>query len=351
MDILLTTYPAKGSKNVGDSLITQSAVELIKKHHPNYNPKIVFREQSLEKYGTKNVNSILAPGFSINNCSYPKLFTLYSKREKIKNFYPFGCSFQSVVLGDEAYEKSFYSPTSLDFLKDINIKSGAIPCRDEKIVNMLRGWGVKANYMGDLALYSQAYRYKMIEPVKEPRSIVFTIQHKPIFAKQSFMIIDMLSQMYKTKEKYISYHSTPNKNSNLIAEYAKKLGFKVLNLYGESENLNHYDDIDLHVGYRLHGHLYFLRTRKPSVLIIEDSRSYGISRSGALSLGTFMGLDDYPDSVDLSLVNRIEWFLEKSMSSGFVQYNDVFKQIDVDYNSIVYPYFSELAKKIQTGSL
>ena len=52
LDILLTTYPEQGSKNVGDRLISESALKLIRHRVPDYDPIMLFREEPLEKFAT-----------------------------------------------------------------------------------------------------------------------------------------------------------------------------------------------------------------------------------------------------------------------------------------------------------
>jgi len=40
-----------------------------------------------------------------------------------------------------------------------------------------------------------------------------------------------------------------------------------------------YEDFDLHIGYRVHAHLYFLSRRIPSILLSEDVRGSGQAKS------------------------------------------------------------------------
>ena len=119
LDILLTTYPEHGSRNVGDRLITDSALKLIRRRIPDYNPVMIFREEALERFDKRKVRSILAPGFSINDASYPKLFKLYENLDGVsKLFHPIGCSFQHLVPRKDTYNEYVYSDETLNFLRD-----------------------------------------------------------------------------------------------------------------------------------------------------------------------------------------------------------------------------------------
>ena len=46
-----------------------------------------------------------------------------------------------------------------------------------------------------------------------------------------------------------------------------------------------YRDCCLHIGYRCHGHILFLRNRRPSFLIAEDSRGIGFLRTNGHNMG------------------------------------------------------------------
>jgi hypothetical protein len=48
--------------------------------------------------------------------------------------------------------------------------------------------------------------------------------------------------------------------------------------YGH-EGFAHYDDADLHIGFRVHAHIYTLSKRRPSILIEEDGRGTGVNET------------------------------------------------------------------------
>ncbi len=122
------------------------------------------------------------------------------------------------------------------------------------------------------------------------------------------------------------------------------LGYVEKDLSGAVENLAFYDNIDLHVGYRLHGHISFLRRRKPSFLIAEDSRSFGIINTPGLCVGGVPALDDSGE-VDGELHKKLSVMIKKELSSGFRSFYPVFKFIDESYVNSVVPYFDGFARE------
>ena len=81
--------------------------------------------------------------------------------------------------------------------------------------------------------------------------------------------MDMLIERYPDATLTCSFHSRLTDSDRQLRELAKDRGFEVVLASHDTKNIEFYNDCDLHVGYRLHGHISFLRRRLPSVLIGE----------------------------------------------------------------------------------
>ncbi|MGE6659867.1 polysaccharide pyruvyl transferase family protein [Pseudomonas sp. NPDC077408] len=347
LDVLLTTYPEQGSRNVGDKLISASAIKLIRYRVKDYDPVMVFREEPLERFDNISLRTILAPGFSVNDATYPTLFRLYENIQNLPDtFFPVGCSFQHLVPKKDTYDQYNYSDTTLSIFESIVERSGPLPCRDELIVKMLNRNGVPAFYCGDLALYDDDVIGSKFVPPTTIKSLVFTVQHKPKYMQQSFAMLDLIKKEFPAASLYVVHHSKINKYSKQVSEYAKSVGFIEKDLSGEVSNLEFYDKIDLHIGYRLHGHISFLRRRKPSCLLIEDSRSFGVANTEGLNYGAFNALKNDGVNVDEEAPAKLIQYVKKQVENGFKDYLHVFRFIDKSYRSVVRPYFDQLACKL-----
>lgn len=60
-----------------------------------------------------------------------------------------------------------------------------------------------------------------------------------------------------------------------LAEWARSEGVEPIDISYSADGFSVYDDCDIHVGYRVHAHLYNVSRRKPSYLIEEDGRGFG----------------------------------------------------------------------------
>ncbi|NIC04160.1 polysaccharide pyruvyl transferase family protein [Billgrantia bachuensis] len=344
VDILLTTYPEKKSRNVGDNLISHSALKIAKSLDKNYAPSVYFRKKNLDEI-QENIKSILAPGFSVANKTYPKFYNLYSDLSQIKNFFPIGCSFQYPGVYLNVFDNFEYSNETLHFLERITKKHGALHCRDELIIALLKKHDIPSVYSGDMALYDPEMIGVHGKRIKDIKSIVFTVQHSPIYNKQAIRILKSLKEEFGSAELYISLHSRKNNNDKLIIEAAEALGYKTLELSGEVENLEVYKNVDLHVGYRLHGHIHFLRNRKPSVLIVEDVRSYGFFLTTGTSVGCFPSLRELDSTINMQLDHNICSFLRSQIDNQFEAYEALNEFIDLNYKKVIRPFYKNFIRK------
>jgi len=77
---------------------------------------------------------------------------------------------------------------------------------------------------------------------------------------------------------YVSFEFAQRMNK--LRQKLLAAGFEVVSLAGNLQRMEQvYSEAEIHVGYRLHAHLYFLSHRKPSFLLEEDGRSRGASEA------------------------------------------------------------------------
>lgn len=113
-----------------------------------------------------------------------------------------------------------------------------------------------------------------------------------------------------------------------IVDFLEKDNVFYYDISGSSAGFNLYDDVDLHVGYRLHSHLYCLSKGIPSLLIEEDARGGGAN----ITLGT-------PRVAAYDLLNLMQRnpFFEKELktvlheyqSSGYVAFVNALERVSL----------------------
>jgi hypothetical protein len=230
--------------------------------------------------------------------------------------------------------------------------SGPIPCRDQMIVDRLTHHGIPSVYSSDLVFFDEDMIGTPFNPPKEIRSVVCTVQHHLHYLEQSIELFKTVARRFPEAEKYVSLHSVPSNVAKAIAARCEQFGFKTLKMFGEAENLQAYKDIDLHIGYRLHGHITFLRYRKPSILMVEDIRGFGLSRTPGTQFGTVDAFETKGSQVlakqpRADAQEEVMALLEEQLNCGFDGYRAVFNFVDQTYHDFIVPYFDRVAKTTQ----
>jgi len=345
--IVLTTFPKHASNNVGDQLITHSFLKLLENRMPHLKYHIEFRANNLDKYLSNNIKYILAPGFSVSNEVYPNLYALYTNLDNLPNFFPIGCSFQHISPSHEVFESNKYSENDNSFFYKIKEKMDyPFLCRDGLITDMLAKNGIEALYSGDMAIYDEDYLNDEFNPPENINSIVFTIGHHEKYENQAYCLLILIKHKFSNPKLYVSYHSKVNSRSKKIGNFAISLGYEEIFMFGDVNNLEFYNDIDLHIGYRLHGHISFLRRRKPSILLVEDARSYGFANTKGTHIGCFNALNS-DQSIDNTVPLEVIKFVENQIENQFKVYNEMFSFIDKTFNDVLLPILNNLVLELK----
>jgi hypothetical protein len=180
---------------------------------------------------------------------------------------------------------------------------------------------------------------------------VITTPHNQALTHQSISLIDGVRRRFPHAKIVVSLHSRRRKLDYIIAAHAKEHEIEVIDAAGELSIFDRYASYDLHVGHRLHGHIGFLRQRIPSVLVMEDARSRGFSRS--IPIGCFSAFRSVvgnniaaqlPRAVvseqmhpDPEVISRISEFLDEEISTSFLRYVGVAPYIDGVFCEVTLP--------------
>lgn len=281
----LSTCPHHASGNVGDQLITDTAIELIEDiHGPTEFDVHFYHEDFTSRLDyLNNADGIIIFGFGIKeskirSSSYriaeylddvePPIIPISG----IHNFFP----------GDErALNNRKLESSTKSFLDRIvpNCPDEKIPVRTEWVGKMLRNNGYQAILTGDPAWYDPDYLGDEFHKPDSIEQLVFTTPHYSLYIDQAKKLIKSLTNTFPDAKRIVSLHSVPTDVDRELSDIAKNAGWEIRYTSHDVENLEFYRESDLHVGYRKHGHLAHLRWRRPSIVLAEDSRSQGLNET------------------------------------------------------------------------
>jgi hypothetical protein len=294
MYVILTSWPKHGDGNVGDRLLLEQAKYLIEKETGISEFEVYFLEHDFTSHTEKlnEATAIILPAFVILDSAgephdsfwplHPSKYTLAEDLDEIDTpIIPLASTWQTYP-GDKIGNESVqYSRETMDFLKYLNNQPELtkFTARDIYTKKILKRHGFDQSIMvGDLAWYHEDY---MNQDMRIPTSIdeiVMTTPHHSVYEEQAKRLINMVSEEFPEANVTLSFHSRVNlTHEKNLRRVAQAKGFDIVYASHQIENVEFYDQCDLHIGYRLHGHLSFLRRRLPSVLLAEDGRGNGFN--------------------------------------------------------------------------
>lgn len=362
-----------GLKNVGDFLITKRIIELIKNTKPGCEIVEHSRYESLSSI-LEEVNSsnaiILAggPGYLPN--MYPKVFKLVENLDDIKvPIYAIGMGWYGAPGDDQGVYQYIYTDETKKLLKRIQQDAGRLGCRDFLTARTLKNNGLdKTVLTGCPAWYDLEFinETKIAQNVDLGlKSIAFSTPAAKLFTNQSIEIMTLIKNKFPNSKLYCAFHRGIGEDSftskkeyteNMkMKNHAEKLGYEILDLSFDVENMKIYDSTDLHIGYRVHAHIYCLSHRRPTILIDEDGRGRGVNQAlGLYSLDAYKRVVNFEmnfikNSLNMNnklvkllniskinpyLIKNLSNYLDESIVNDFVQYESVFSNMNKYYKNM-----------------
>ena len=348
-------------------LITDRCEKLLNAHRPEHELFQLPHWEALEKHLDRVNDSaavIILGGPGLRSNFYPGIYKLARDLDNIKvPIIPMGIGWKSFP-GDHATLINYrFTAESMKVLRRIQEGTIYFGCRDYLTQAVLQRNGITNTLVtGDPVWYELGSIGHEMKAPPEVRRIVYTPSQGQHFHLQSIGVMRLLRDMFPDSEIFCSFHRGTEadmfttgqeaKRLKLLMHEAKNAGLEVVDTSYDLKRIAFYNSCDIHVGYRLHGHLYFLSTRKPSILLHEDGRGRGASEA----LGV-RGIDAFKPTASAGIANRLgNWklvgafrrafgavkanprtldilrgYLAEEVENGFARFSGVGKVIDAHY--------------------
>ena len=352
--------------NVGDQLIVESAKNIIKSIKNDGDFLEFSRNEDLTDHLEKinTTRAIIMPHFGIRDPDmHPKTYKLVNDLSKIKiPLIPIGIGWKGFPGDLETLKTLKYSKNTQTFLNYVSNQIQTMVCREDFTCKILENHKITNTKMGgDCAWYDLEKIGMKMKCPKKIRKIVFTTPYMAMYLEQAKSIIKMISENFPQAEKICSLHAGYNKikTDKEIINYAKEKNFEIKDVSSDISKINFYKYCDLHIGYRCHGHIAFLRNRIPSILINEDGRGVGFSY--AFGIGGFNGFLRKNNIIfklmrkflkgnfsskqviaDPELDKKISQFIEYQQKICFSEYQKISDLIDQTYENVMKPFIQSL---------
>ena len=191
-----------------------------------------------------------------------------------------------------------FTPKSLSLLEKIESSGYLSSVRDYHTLNALHRNGFKNFVMtGCPALYSKPHISSNYEHPASINRIGFSLGVSLKTSKSMFLqmqkTLEVIKERFRQAEVTVVFHHSPSieylnahgadkKLYSALNNYKKWLeinNYSYVDISGSAEKLiSFYSDMDLHIGYRVHAHIFMNSINKPSVLLNEDGRGKALEK-------------------------------------------------------------------------
>lgn len=341
-------------KNAGDFLISNRSQKLIEHIIPNCELMSIWegeREEEIKKYLPQIDGIVFGGGPFFTHTIHPGDIPLVKDLGSI--------SLPMINIGGGWYGKDnryktvsdyYIDETSLELLKKIEDSAGCLSCRDWFTVNMLKEKGFNAEMHGCPAWYDlnriDTLQLRSIEGINR---ICVSDPADIMNYETAVRLIVYLKEKYPNAEiTFVFHRGTWEKEEGALGEKRKVVIEKTLidnnicwkDISGSHEGFSIYDSCDLHIGFRVHAHIYNLSMRNRTILLEEDGRGAGVNN--ALGLSNIHVYDDVrqfkPDlirkvenriqpKVNAFVIEDVKRNIERCEYTEWLEYNLAFKRM------------------------
>lgn len=273
-------------KNAGDFLIRERTTALLRYCYPQCDIYELFRNKPLTPYLDEiNARDVLvfAGGPGYGNGFYSENYTpLVENLDDIKiPMMMLGMGWWEAEASPHTIYNYAFEERMRTLLTRVAQDTNILGCRDYYSVNVLRNNGFGSALMTGCPAWYDLENINQLKyvgkPLQEAQKICISDCGSVENIQQAFRVIDFLKEFFHGKELvYVCHRGILPTNPSMETIMAQA-GVKLVDISRSGEGFRIYDDCDLHIGFRVHAHIYNLSRRKLSVLIEEDSRGSGVN--------------------------------------------------------------------------
>lgn len=320
-----------GSKNnAGDFLIKHRAKALFAQERPDREIVDLNAWEPLDEHKLEQVNNasalILMGGPSLRYEMYPGIYRLTNNLADIKvPVSLMGVGWKSASGRWQDTYRYAFSDRSMQLLEKAEGSGLPVSVRDYHSLNSLRFNGIENVMMtGCPAYYDLDALGQTPKMPRQISSVGFSLGVS--FVQNAQMENQMKQQILACREYFrdarieVLFHhslefdateaaygrsmSEHLKRHREFAEWLESKQISYRDISGSAQNLIEcYSDVDLHVGYRVHAHIFMNSIGKPSLLLSEDGRAKG--SQGAIGGMVVDGYDRLRDSLPARVFRKI----------------------------------------------
>lgn len=257
------------------------------------------------------------------------------------------------IYGNDCTDGGLYSrqfmPVTKKFFKDIEERGGTLGCRDEISYRVMKNNGLSQVYITGCPAW---YDFTTLDntrtgDLKEIRKVIISdpgvtknTDEQIIRAEQATHVILAVKEIFPGAQVCFTFNNGIETKyskvcNTIIRDFLIEKGIEYYDLSYNARMFHIYNDADLHIGFRVHSHIYSLSRRIPSILIEEDLRGYGMNETFGLphllSFDIFERLQENRYKPNAWLIKHLSDLIQYNLDTNFIRYEGVYQIMKAMY--------------------
>ena len=339
--------------NAGDSLIESRSKALLEYAYKGTNIKVYSRKQLGEKFDEINSCDIVffsgGPLYQKNISANFDIKTALKIKKPLKII---GGGWKGSFRSQQLPYNYDFAQDTFSLFKKINDCHGLM-CRDLFSVKALHHNGLENAVMtGCPAWYDlERVHETKVHPYRFDNPII-CVSDPAIVSNYSFVIplLKHIKELFPSATiKFVLHRGLATPNHDEVCKSVQNLGFvEIVELYPDAKAFEVYDECDLHIGFRVHAHIYNLSRRQRSIVIEEDGRGGGVNE--ALGLPALLSYSDelqndnrqirklyscYRPLKNQHLLEQLDAYIDATDNAGNLYYENAYRLMKMYFGKMI----------------
>lgn len=267
--------------NAGDFLIQERSSALLKSVLPDAEIQM-FSRKNIERdfEDIEKCDVICFAGGPLIKRDVNSNILLTKTMEFTKPIMLLGCGWKGEK-GDKSFNYSYsFTEETLEFYRKVTLSGFGIGCRDIYTYRALISSGLTNVCMTGCPAWYDLHHIDSISLVHsgDIKHICVSDPVLPYNQQHALDVLSFLQKRYpKAKISFIFHRDVDEAFKQKIEMLYPQISVVIIS--GSADGFSLYNQCDLHVGFRVHAHIYNLSIRNRSILIEEDGRGAGVNEA------------------------------------------------------------------------
>ena len=280
-------------KNAGDYLIAERTKQLLKSVYPECEVNEYIRVYRLEpQLSGLNSNDIavIAGGPALLSGNNP-LLALEDLSQITIPIFALGVGWFGADTKPDILYRYELSGANLELFKRIATDTKTICCRDMASINILRNSGLECGALTGCPAWYDLEKVQSLKVNKrlsrKTGKVCISDPANPGNMGKLLEVVQYVHKFIAPEEIVVVFHrgiASNVESYQIVLKYLEENQIAYFDIANDWVGFKQYDDADLHIGFRVHAHLYNLSKRNISVLISEDGRGLAVNETLGLPI-------------------------------------------------------------------